>query len=260
MPRKRQVGRTLRAELRQAEREREELNRIGVALSSERDVDKLLELILQKSREITGADAGSLYLIEESAEGERQLRFKLTQNDSRQFPFREAVFALTENSTAGYAALHGEPLNLPDAYRIPRRRPYRFDESYDEESGYRTRSLLSLPMKNPKGEVLGILQLINCKRRRGTRLKSRADVERAVQAFPEQAVRLAMSLASQAAVALENSKLYDEIAQSAFERWGRSGLAGCAGFGPAASGSSAGLGAVGVTTAPAARAAAPVVL
>jgi HD-GYP domain-containing protein (c-di-GMP phosphodiesterase class II) len=216
MPRKRQVGRTLRAELRQAEREREELNRIGVALSSERDVDKLLELILQKSREITGADAGSLYLIEESAEGERQLRFKLTQNDSRQFPFREAVFALTENSTAGYAALHGEPLNLPDAYRIPRRRPYRFDESYDEESGYRTRSLLSLPMKNPKGEVLGILQLINCKRRRGTRLKSRADVERAVQAFPEQAVRLAMSLASQAAVALENSKLYDEIA-SLFE-------------------------------------------
>ena len=125
-----QRERAARAELARAEREMEELNRIGIALSQTHEVDALLKMILTKAREITGADAGSLYLVEElrpdvlsPGQGDRQLRFKLTQNDSVQFPFAEFEIPLEENSLAGYTALHGEVINLADARRIPARPP-----------------------------------------------------------------------------------------------------------------------------------------
>jgi HD-GYP domain-containing protein (c-di-GMP phosphodiesterase class II) len=206
-----QRERAARRALLAAEREREELNQIGVALSSEHDVSKLLSMILTKAREITAADAGSLYVVEQTPEGQRHLRFILTQNDSYDFPFQEFVLPLAEDSMAGYTALRGEVLNFADAYKIPRKLPFHFNDRYDRESGYRTRSLLSLPMRNARGEVLGVLQLINSKRHPGTRLRSPADVARNVGPFRPRAVRLALSLASQAAVAYENSKLYKEI-------------------------------------------------
>src|ERR1700691_5775476 len=192
------------------EREREELNEIGVALSSQRDIGALLTLILSKTREITAADAGSLYLVQEDSEG-RHLRFMLTQNDSLEFPYQEFILPLAENSMAGYTALRGEVLNFANAYEIPTDRPYHFNNSYDRDSGYHTRSLLTLPMRNAKGEVLGVLQLINCKRNRAARLLSAKDVAKYVQPFRERSVHLALSLASQAAVAYENRKLYNEI-------------------------------------------------
>jgi HD-GYP domain-containing protein (c-di-GMP phosphodiesterase class II) len=206
-----QRERAAREALKIAEREREELNQIGMALSTQRDISSLLSLILAKAREITGADAGSLYLVEEEAGGRRHLRFMLTQNDSFDFPFQEFVMPLAEDSMAGYTALRGEVLNFADAYKIPIGRPYRFNDRYDRESGYRTRSLLTLPMKNAKGEVLGVLQLINSKRKREARLENTEDVSKHVQPFRERAVHLALSLASQAAVAYENRKLYHEI-------------------------------------------------
>ncbi|HXN19141.1 MAG TPA: HD domain-containing phosphohydrolase [Candidatus Binatus sp.] len=192
------------------EREREELNEIGVALSSQREIGALLTLILSKTREITAADAGSLYLVEEDSEG-HHLRFMLTQNDSLEFPYQEFILPLAENSMAGYTALRGEVLNFANAYEIPTDRPYHFNKSYDRDSGYRTRSLLTLPMRNAKGEVLGVLQLINCKRNPGARLAIDKDIAQQVQPFRERSVRLALSLASQAAVAYENRKLYNEI-------------------------------------------------
>ncbi len=222
--------RSAREELQRAEREMEELNQIGVALSATHDVNALLEMILSKSREITGADAGSLYLVEEArsspaGSGERRLRFKLTQNDSRKFPFTEFTMPITEDSLAGYVAVHGEVVNLADVYTLLRndepgqagpgrpqpQRPYNFNPKFDQESGYRTRSMLTLPMKDAKGEVLGVLQLINCKSNRSALLANPEAVEREVQAFPERAVRMALSLASQAAVAYENSRLYEDI-------------------------------------------------
>jgi len=177
----------------------------------------LLDLILTKTREITEADAGSLYLVENGgafAEAGLRvplLRFKLTQNDSVQFPFSEHTLPLTEDSMAGYCALHGEVIELADAYRIPKGRPFQFNSTFDEQAGYRTRSLITLPMKNGKGEVLGVLQLINCKRNPKAQLSDFRAVRRWVHPFPERAVRLGLSLASQAAVAYENSKLYQEI-------------------------------------------------
>jgi len=190
--------------------ELEELNRIGIALSETRDVDQLLGMILRKAREITSADAGSLYLVERG-EGESRLRFKLTQNDSVEFPFAEFTLPLTDESTAGYCAWHGRVVELADAYRVPKDMPLHFNKTFDEQAGYRTRSLLALPMKNGKGEVLGVLQLLNCKRNWKARLQDAKSVARNVRAFPEHAVRLGLSLASQAAVAYENSRLYRDI-------------------------------------------------
>ncbi|MGB0034575.1 MAG: HD domain-containing phosphohydrolase [Candidatus Acidiferrales bacterium] len=208
--------RASRQALKIAEREREQLNQIGVALSSQRDVHELLTLILSHARAVTGADAGSLYLVEDEDGGRHHLRFVLTQNDSLDFPYKEFTLPLAEDSMAGYAALHGEVLNYADAYKIPGDRPFRFNEYYDQETGYRTRSIVTLPMRNPKGEVLGILQLINSKRNPSARLTSSADVAKHVQPFRERAVRMALSLASQAAVAYENRKLYGDI-ESLFE-------------------------------------------
>src|ERR1700685_3612863 len=162
-------------------------------------MDRLLALILSKAREITGADAGSLYLVEQAganANGStlnranggdktRHLRFRLTQNDSVQFPYTEHTLPITESSMAGYCALHGEVIELADAYRIPKSRPFQFNSSFDEQAGYRTRSLITLPMKNGKGEVLGVLQLINCKRHPQARLTDAKSVHRHVHPFPE---------------------------------------------------------------------------
>ena len=167
-------------------------------------------MILKKTREITSADAGSLYLVER-AEGESRLRFKLTQNDSVEFPFAEFTLPLTDESIAGYCAWHGQVVELADAYRVPKGVPFHFNKSFDEQTGYRTRSLLALPMKNGKGEVLGVLQLLNCKKNGRARLPDVKSVARNVHAFPEHAVRLGLSLASQAAVAYENSRLYRDI-------------------------------------------------
>ncbi len=213
-----QRERDARAELARAEREMEDLNRIGIALSQTHEVGALLNMILTKAREITGADAGSLYLVEEmrpdvlsAGQGDRRLRFKLTQNDSVQFPFAEIELPLQENSLAGYTALHGEVINLADARRIHRDRPYHFNPRFDEETGYHTRSMLTLPMKNGRSEVIGVLQLINCKLHPEARLTSAEVVAREVRPFSDRAVRLALSLASQAAVAYENGRLYQDI-------------------------------------------------
>lgn len=168
-PKKRKVERRKVARKRhglsvgRASHELEELNRIGIALSETRDVDQLLAMILLKAREITSADAGSLYLMERVG-GESRLRFKLTQNDSVEFPFTEFILPLTDQSIAGYCAWHGQVVELADAYRVPKGMTFHFNKTFDEQAGYRTRSLLALPMKNGKGEVLGALQLLNCKR------------------------------------------------------------------------------------------------
>jgi HD-GYP domain-containing protein (c-di-GMP phosphodiesterase class II) len=201
-----------------SEHEMEQLHQIGIALSSLHDTDAVLELILSKAREMTNADAGSIYLVEEKpADGKmtgvehRFLRFKLSQNDSVQLPTRELVMPISEGSIAGYVTLTGEPLHLRDAYQIPPSAPYKFNVQYDHRFNYRTRSLLTLPMKNAKDEVLGVLQLINSKRDPHVRLNSPGMTARYVQPFGTRSMQFALSLASQAAVAYENSKLYQDI-------------------------------------------------
>ncbi|HXE74016.1 MAG TPA: HD domain-containing phosphohydrolase [Candidatus Xenobia bacterium] len=193
-----------------------ELNRIGIALSAERDTQKLLELILRASREITAADAGSLYLVEEVAEGQKRLRFKLTQNDSIELGLTEFTMPIDRRSIAGYVADTGEVVHLEDVYNIPADRGFKFNRRFDEEIGYRTKSMLTIPMKNQKGEILGVVQLINRKRDFAAKLISPAAVDEQVVPFEPRVQELAFSLASQAAVAYENNVLYESI-QTLFE-------------------------------------------
>lgn len=201
------------AELARLERELGELNAIGIQLSAERELDVLLQTILTKAREITRSDAGSLYLVEEALDGERRLRFALAQNASVEIPFQAVTLPLDEASVAGYVALTGEVVNLVDAYAPPPGSRFQINRWFDEQAGYRTMSMLVVPMRTPQGETLGALQLINCHPDFAGPLRSAAEVERHVRPYDERYVRLAGSLASQAAVALANGRLYESISQ-----------------------------------------------
>jgi HD-GYP domain-containing protein (c-di-GMP phosphodiesterase class II) len=249
-----QTRREVNERLAGATKEINELNAIGAALSAEHDTEKLLELILSKTREITRSDAGSLYLVEEvKVDGEAQtssagqggtavapaeepapefggaklvvsrdvaakkvLRFKMAQNDTVTIPFRERVMEISDQSIAGYVVTTGEIVNLDDAYHLPDHVPYSFNRKIDEGSGYRTKSMLTVPMRNPKGEIVGIVQLINAKRHWDAKLNSLSQVVNEVVPFNIRQQEMVTSLASQAAVALENSRLYEAI-QRLFE-------------------------------------------
>jgi HD-GYP domain-containing protein (c-di-GMP phosphodiesterase class II) len=197
-------------EMTRLDRELSELNAIGIRLSAERNPRGLIETILTKAREITHSDAGSLYLVEE-ADGTRDLRFVLAQNDSVDIPFRAARLPLTSESVAGHVALTGTILNLEDAYEPPVGAPFHINRSFDEETGYRTRSMLVVPMRTPEGETIGALQLINCKPDFSAPLTPGTAAEGAIQRFTTRHEQLAGSLASQAAVAIQNRRLYESI-------------------------------------------------
>jgi HD-GYP domain-containing protein (c-di-GMP phosphodiesterase class II) len=202
-----------RGEVARLERELADLNVIGIRLSRERDPERLLDTILKTAREITASDAGSLYLVEHKPDGSRQLRFQLTQNDSRTVPFHASTLTLDHDSIAGHVALTGEPLNLADAYRLPPGATYHVNRSFDELTGYRTKSMLVVPMKTPQGEVIGVLQLINAKASPRRTLSTLDAIDREVVPYGARYVYVASSLASQAAVALQNSGHYADIRQ-----------------------------------------------
>ena len=190
-----------------------ELIEIAKALTTEREIDKLLGLILEKSRFITGADAGSIYVVEgdDPQPESRTLRFKLSQNASVVFDSREFTIPMSPRSMAGYAALHKKPLRIADVYDLPALTPYSFDRSFDDKVGYRTRSMLCAPLLSRVGDVIGVLQLINKKRDPDKRLRSAEDVAEQVISFDDRSEELLGTLASQAGIALENAILYAEI-------------------------------------------------
>ena len=223
--------------LASAGQEIHELNQIGVALSSEHDPERLLSLILTKSREFTRSDAGSIYLVENVAgpddhqsllfnpapgeslpgiaasehEQPQRLRFMLAQNDTVEVPFRQITMEIDEHSIAGYVALTGEIVNITDAYEPPSDVPYTINRKFDEDSGYRTRSILAVPMRDQKEKIIGVLQLINAKREFSARLDSPEAVDQQVVPYSPRQQEIVLSLASQAAVTYENSQLYDAI-------------------------------------------------
>jgi signal transduction histidine kinase len=177
------------------------LNEIGVALSAERDLQKLLRLILLESRLFTRADAGTLYLV-----GDKALTFEITQNDTlgkidahwekeSQIP----PVPLDKKSASGYAALTGEILNIADVYS-EKEHAFEGPKKYDQLSGYRTQSMLVVPMQDHDERVIAILQLLNA-----------TDAETGVIVpFSQEEEVLVQSLASQAAVAINNVRLIEE--------------------------------------------------
>lgn len=210
---------TLQRELTLQRDELQKLNEIGISLSSERNVEKLHDLILSKSMEITCADAGSLYIVEdiEGVEEDpanyfhnKHLKFRHTKNYSKDVPFKEFTMPISPNSIAGYVALSGKPLNLPDVYNIPKGVPYEFGgRKFDEAIGYRNMSMLVVPMLNRNNETIGVIQLINKKSVPCASLSDAAVTQRIAVPFNKVDEEFIYSLASQAAVAYENQILFD---------------------------------------------------
>ncbi len=201
-----------RAEVALRSREIGEMTQIGVALGSERDLEKVLIMILAQAQRITKSDGGSLYLVETNEHGVRRLRFRLAQNLSiPDVPFVSFTIPLDRTSLAGYAATTGDPLVLDDAYFLPPDVEYSINRSFDERYGYRTKSMLVIPMKDHKEDIIGVLQLINRKREFDALLRTPEDVDRQVVPFSKRTVELVTALAGQAAVSIENSQLYEDI-------------------------------------------------
>jgi len=142
---------------------------------------------------------------------DKQLRFKLTQNDSITVDYQEFVLPIQRKSMAGYAVVSGNPLVIADAYALAADSTFQHNRSFDQLTGYHTQSVLCIPMKNHQGEFIGVLQLINRKRNALIRLNSPASFEQQVIPFDERCVDLACSLAGQAAVSIENMRLYEDI-------------------------------------------------
>lgn len=174
------------------------LNQIGVALSVERDLTVLLERILLEARGFTGADAGTLFLVSGD-----HLTFAIAQNDTlRSFVggrYGQANIPpvpINRDSVSGYAATTGEMLNISDVYD-PEWQRFEGPRNYDRMTGYRTRSMLVVPLRDHEGQVIGVLQLLNA-----------VDPQtRQVGPFAADVVALIQSLASQAAVAITNVRL-----------------------------------------------------
>ena len=204
-----------------------ELAGIGAKLMTERDPEKLLDDILTQARRLTQSDAGSLYLVETDRPvetegtnggdgteqtGAKRLRFRLAHNFTLpNVPLVQFTMPLDRTSLAGYTAVTGEPLVIDDAYALQSDVEYNINRSFDERHGYRSKSMLVIPMKDHKEEIIGVLQLINRKRDPNARLATIADVERQVVQYSKRTIELVTALAGQAAVSIENSRLYEQI-------------------------------------------------
>ena len=190
----------------------EQLNAIGAALSKERDINRLLETILVAAKTITHADGGTLYRMTQDGQA---LRFEILRTDSLHIamggttgvvinfpnlPLTNDKGEANDSMVAAYAAIHDKTVNIADAYTEAG-----FDfsgtRSFDERTGYRSQSFLTVPMKNHEGEIIGVLQLIN----------ALDPLTLQVTPFSSADQSLAESLASQAAIALTNRLLITQL-------------------------------------------------
>jgi HD-GYP domain-containing protein (c-di-GMP phosphodiesterase class II) len=230
------------------QRDQEDLINIGKSLSSEKDMEKLLRRILYLSKKITGADAGSIYLVEEDDSGARRLRFKYSHTFSREIPLEEFVMDMNTKSISGYVAVTGEVLNIPDAYKLSELVPYKFNPYFDRQHNYISRSQLVVPMKNHLNEIIGVIQLLNSKESHNPakkfvneafeiQLETLKDFDKYVVTFDERYNSLMEAIAGQAAVAIENNRLINQI-QMQFEEFVKASVTAIESRDPATSGHS----------------------
>ena len=184
---------------------------ISISLSAEDDLLTLLRKILTEGQNIACCDGVSLFLINEINDHEKELVFTLTQNDSLDFPFEEMRFPLDETSIAGYVALTGDELNIPDAYQLSKKVPYKFNQSFDKNTGYRTKSIFAIPLTNKQKSVTGVLQFINRKKARSLKISDEKSANAYTLAFDSDINVLLRALASQAGIAIENTVLQNDI-------------------------------------------------
>jgi len=194
------LSRRVRARWAERGRRLRELTHLATALTSERDVPRLLERIVDEARRVTAAEAATLFVREGDA-----LRFAVVRNDvlvarygTREMKRRlqEEHLELSMPSLAGYVAATGEVLNVPDAYAVRPDLDCTFDVRLDARYGYLTRSVLSVPLHDASGNILGVLQLLNAH-----------DSGGAVRAFERRHEPFIKALASVAATAIRTARL-----------------------------------------------------
>ncbi len=181
----------------------EVLINLSVELSQLKDLDILMERILAEARRFVSADAGSIYIRDRD-----RLVFGYTQNstlEKRLAPGAKLIYStftipIDQNSIAGYSAATGQTLNISDAAAMGPALPYSFNHRFDETSGYRTQSMLAIPLKTQQGEVIGVLQIINSQ-----------DGEKRIVPFSKEDERMMLHFASTATVALERAQLTRNI-------------------------------------------------
>ena len=199
----------LEGETHRRHRQFRELNRIGIALSAERDIDRLQSFVLTTMRQLTHADGASLWLKMEE-EGQSMLFLASSQNHSLDKDTYQAFkVPVDERSVVGYTVTVGESQIYEDAYNPPPGKPMG-GKSFDAQFGYRTKSMLTVPLRNYNNEVVGAVQLVNAKRRLETRLTV-DNVATEVISFQPDDLEMIESIASQAAVAIDNKSLLDSI-------------------------------------------------
>lgn len=172
---------------------------LGQELEHIYDLDILLERILNYSRKLVGADAGTIYM----KDGET-LIFSQSQNDTlqqRQPPGSKLIYKtftvpINRRSISGYVAETGQIVNIPDVYLLNGGVPYSFDRSFDEKARYRTQSMLTIPLKNDAGEIVGVMQLINAR-----------DAHNRVTPFVETDIPIVQIFADNAATAIERAQI-----------------------------------------------------
>jgi response regulator RpfG family c-di-GMP phosphodiesterase len=167
-----------------------------------KDLDAILGSILTRSRQLTRADAGSIFLVENDS-----LRFAYVQNDTlfeRSAPNKEVynntTLPIDERSLVGFAALTGRPLEIDDAYDIPTDAPYHFNPSLDTKAGYRTTSILTVPLRSSQGKLVGVMQLINAQNESGKTIP-----------FDKEAQALVSLLGTNASAAIERGQMTREL-------------------------------------------------
>ncbi|HIJ78046.1 MAG TPA: GAF domain-containing protein [Deltaproteobacteria bacterium] len=184
-----------------------ELVKIGLGLSSEKRIDRLLEMIVSEARRFTHADGGTLYITSEDGES---LDFAIVQNDSLgvfmggsgeriswpSVPMRLADGRQNHGNVSAYCALTGESVNIHDVYSAAGF-DFQGTKDFDESTGYRSQSMLVIPLRDHEEEVIGVLQLLNAREKETGKVVS----------FPEEEVEMVTSLASEAAIALTNMRL-----------------------------------------------------
>ena len=235
----------------------ESLIDIGKSLTLEKDSDRLLRQILYLSKKITGADAGSLYITEKDGQEGKRLRFKYSHTFSKELAYEEFTLPFDDSSIAGHVALGGQALNIADVYDLDEDAPVSFNRSFDQTHSYRTKSMLVVPMRNHLDQVIGVIQLINCKEK-GKKytgneayeilLKEPQDFEQGVVPFDSRYENLMQAVASQAAIALENNRMILQIERQ-FDEFVKASVTAIESQDPATSGHSFRVAAMCVNTA-----------
>ena len=184
------------------------LNKIGITISREKNVDTILEMILNESIDITNSDGGTLYIVKEF-EGQTYLVITLAKNYSVDFNYIGYKIPIDNQSIVGYVAQNGIPVTINNIQNIQNSHMQQF-KLFDQALHYKTLNLMAIPMTDYQGNVIGVLQIINKKKDKSIKLTEDNICQNIVD-FTKEDEEIILSLASQASLLIERIHLYQRI-------------------------------------------------